>query len=34
MTDPIVVKFRKLHPDAKVPTKATEGSSGYDLYAL
>jgi len=27
------VKFVKLHPDAKMPTKATEGSACWDLYA-
>lgn len=24
----------KLHPNAKIPTKGTEGSAGYDLYSL
>jgi dUTP pyrophosphatase len=28
------VKFRKLHPDAAVPTYGTEKASGIDLYAL
>lgn len=28
------VKFTKLHPKAQIPTKATEGSAAYDLYAL
>jgi dUTP pyrophosphatase len=27
------VRFRKVHPDAKVPTYATEGAAGADLYA-
>lgn len=27
------VKFARLHPDAKMPTRATEGSVGLDLYA-
>jgi dUTP pyrophosphatase len=27
------VKFKKLHPDAKLPTYATAGSAGADLYA-
>lgn len=27
------VRFRKLHPDAKVPTYATPQSAGADLYA-
>lgn len=29
-----VVKFKKLHPDAKVPTYAHPTDSGADLYAL
>lgn len=28
------VKFQRLHPLAKIPTKATKGSAGYDLYAV
>ena len=28
------VKFKKLHPDAIVPTKAYEADSGYDLAAI
>lgn len=27
------VKIKKLHPDAKMPTYATEGSACFDLYA-
>ena len=27
------VKFKKLDPQAKIPTKATPGSAAYDLYA-
>lgn len=27
------LKIKKLHPQAKLPTKATAGSAGYDLYA-
>jgi len=27
------VKYKKLYSDVKLPTKATEGSAGYDLYA-
>ena len=26
--------FKKLYPDAIIPTRATERSAGYDLYAL
>lgn len=33
MTD-ITVKVKKLHPDAKLPTYATDGSGAFDLYAL
>lgn len=28
------VKIKKLHPDAVIPTYATLGSSGFDLYAV
>lgn len=27
------IKFKKLSPLAKIPTRATEGAVGYDLYA-
>lgn len=27
------LKIKKLNPNAKLPTKATAGSAGYDLYA-
>lgn len=27
------MRIKKLHPNAKLPTRATEGSSGYDLYS-
>lgn len=27
------LKVKKLHPDAKIPTRAHEGDLGYDLYA-
>lgn len=27
------IKVKKLHPDAKLPTKVYEGDLGYDLYA-
>lgn len=29
-----VVKVKKLDPNAKMPTKATEGSACYDVYCL
>ena len=29
-----LVKIRMLQDDAKIPTRATWGSAGYDLYAL
>ncbi|MEG0692584.1 MAG: dUTP diphosphatase [Oscillospiraceae bacterium] len=28
-----LLKIKKLTPDAVVPTRATQGSAGYDLYA-
>lgn len=28
------IKVKKLHHNAIIPTKATEGSAGWDLYAL
>lgn len=28
------VKIKKLHPSAKIPTYATDGSAAFDLYAL
>jgi dUTP pyrophosphatase len=28
------VKIKKLHPDAVIPTYATEGSAGFDLVAI
>lgn len=28
------VNIKKLHPNAKVPTYATDGSTAFDLYAL
>lgn len=28
------LKVKRLHPDAKVPTRATAGAAGYDLYAI
>lgn len=30
----IDIKIKRLHPDAQLPTRATSGSSGYDVYAL
>lgn len=29
-----VVKFKKLHPDAKIPIQGTDGSAGFDLTAI
>lgn len=29
-----MIKFHKIHQDAKFPTRATEGSAGFDLYCL
>lgn len=33
MSDPIALKVRRLHADAALPARATEGASGLDLYA-
>lgn len=30
----MIIKFKKLSPDAIIPKKAHESDSGYDLYAL
>ena len=27
------IKFKKLHPDAKLPLRGSAGAAGYDLYA-
>lgn len=29
-----MLKYKKMHPDAKEPLKATDGSAGFDLYAV
>lgn len=29
-----IVKFKKLYPDARLPTKGTAGAACYDLYSL
>lgn len=28
-----VLKINKLHPDAQLPHRATDGASGFDLFA-
>lgn len=28
------MKIKKLHPDAKIPTRGDSGSNGYDLYSV
>ena len=28
------IKFKKLHPEAKIPKYATKGAAGLDLYAI
>lgn len=30
----MIVKVKRLHPDAKIPTRGTPGAAGLDLYAL
>lgn len=32
--DTVILKVKKLHPDAVVPEKQTQGSCGLDLYVL
>ena len=34
MADPLSLKLRRLHDDALLPARATEGASGLDLYAF
>jgi len=34
MTTEEVIKFKKLHPDAVIPVRATPVSAGFDLYSL
>ena len=29
-----MIKFKKTHPDAIIPTRATEGSAGFDIHSL
>ncbi len=31
--EPIAIKFKRMEPDAKAPTKAYQTDSGWDLYA-
>lgn len=31
---PASLKFLRLHPDAKLPTRGSEGAAGLDLYAV
>jgi dUTP pyrophosphatase len=33
MTGPAVLRVRRLRPEARLPRRATPGSTGYDLYA-
>ena len=33
MSSPITLKVRRLHPEAQLPPRATEGASGLDLHA-
>ncbi len=32
-SSPVKVVFERLHPDVRIPTKATPGAAGFDLYA-
>src|SRR4051812_36178361 len=31
---PLTLKIKKLHPDAKIPSFATQGDAGFDLFAI
>lgn len=31
--NPLQVRFKKLHPEAKVPVRATDGAAGFDLHS-
>lgn len=31
--NPLQVRFKKLHPDAKIPVRATDGAAGFDLHS-
>ena len=33
MTNPAFILVKKLKPDARIPERATDGATGYDLYA-
>ena len=33
MSEPQVLRVQRLRPDARLPERATAGSTGYDLYA-
>ncbi len=33
MSEPPVLKIQRLHPQAQLPVRATEGAAGLDLYA-
>ena len=33
MSEPPVLKIQRLHPQARLPARATEGAAGLDLYA-
>ena len=34
MAEPLKALIYRIHPAAKLPTKATSGSAGYDLYSI
>lgn len=34
MSELLLIKVKKLHPDAVIPSMATAGSAGFDLYAV
>lgn len=34
MSNEMILKVKKLHPDAVLPEQATEGAAGFDLYSV
>lgn len=28
------IKIKKMHPDARIPTRGTDGAAGFDLYCM
>lgn len=34
MANDLIIKFKKINPDAKIPTKATEFAAGFDISTI